>query len=185
MLRNLNSASVLTGENIVRPIALIIDVLGTHKCANTAVVIISLQVGAILVLIVAVVEQIVGGAALVFLSCIELVLLDFEHLCLLNIVCLHVFKSADFSCVPLFSQVSPSILHMLELLMTNFLVCDGEIFIEALLLGDEVTRCRVWVVHLGRVHIFVVTACTLAQSRILNQFFVFHGSLHSSKAIDN
>ena len=185
MLRNLNSASIFTRENIVRPIALIIDVLGTHKCANTAVVIISLQVGAILVLIVAVVEQIVGGAALVFLSCIELVLLDFEHLCLLNIVCLHVFKSADFSCVPLFSQVSPSILHMLELLMTNFLVCNGEIFIETLLLGDKVARCRVRVVHLGRVHIFVVTACTLAQSRILNQFFVFHGSLHSSKAIDN
>ena len=85
MLRNLNPASVLAGENIVRPIALIIDVLGSHKCANTAVVVVSLQVVAVRVFIVVVVEEIVGSAALIFLSCIELVLLDFEHLCLFDI----------------------------------------------------------------------------------------------------
>ena len=139
MLRNLNSVSILTRENIVRPIALIIDVLGAHKCANTAVVIVSLQVGAILVLIVVVVEQVVGGASLVFLTRVELVLLDLQHLGLLGFICLHVFKSTNLSGVSLFSKMGPSILDVLEVLLTNFLVCDGKVFVKSFLLRDKVT----------------------------------------------
>ena len=42
-------------------------------------------------------------------------------------------------------------------------------------------RSRIRVVHLGGVHVLVVTACALAQSRVLDQLFIFHrGLVHPS-----
>ena len=56
MLRNLNPAPILPSENIVRPIRLIIDVFGSHERPNPTVFIVGLQVGAVRILIVAMVE---------------------------------------------------------------------------------------------------------------------------------
>lgn len=80
--------------------------------------------------------------------------------------------------VALLSQVCVLILHFLKLLVANSLICDAEVFVEALLLADEVSRTWVWVVHLSTVHELVVTACALTQTSLLNSFLVFHRSLY-------
>ena len=72
----------------------------------------------------------------------------------------------------------PSILNVIELLLSDFLVGDGKVFIEALLLRDEMTRGGVGVMNLSGVHEFMVTACAFSQSRILNQFLILHCSLY-------
>jgi hypothetical protein len=177
MLRYLYSASIFTGENIVGPIALVIDISCAHQGTHAAIIIIRLQVVSVVVLIVVVVQKVVRSSPLIFLACIKLVPLNVYDLSRLNFTSFHVFKSVNLPGEPLFTQVRPSVLNMCMLLLTNLLIGHGEILIEALLLGDEVAGGWVGVVHLGSVDIFMVTACALAQSRILNQLLIFHGSL--------
>ena len=124
MLWHLNPAPVLPSENIVRTIALIIDVFGAHERPDPAVFVVRLQIRPVGILVVVVVEEVVGRAALVFLASIELVFLDVEHLRLFDFTLLHVFKSADLSVVSFLTEMSPSVLNMLELLLSNSLICD-------------------------------------------------------------
>lgn len=134
MLRHLNPASVLASQDIVRPIALIIDVLGAHERSHPTVFVVSLQIGTIRIAIIVVIEQVVGRATLIFLASVELVLLYVENLRLFDFTLLHVFKSADFSVESFLSEMRPSILHVLELLLSNFLICNCKVFIKAFLL---------------------------------------------------
>ena len=181
MLGHLDPATVLSSQNIVRTIALIIDVFGAHERPDPTVLVVGLQVVAVGIVIVVVIEQVVGGAALVFLASVELVFLHVEDLRLFDFNLFHVFKSADLSVVSFLTEMSPSVLNMLELLLSNFLICDSKVLVKALLFRDEVTRGRVWIVHLRRVDIFMVTACTLAKTRILNQLFIFHCGLKQTQ----
>ena len=181
----LNPTSVFASENIVCPIAFIVDIPRSHQGTHAAIFVIRLQVLAIRILVVIVIQQVVRSSPLILLASIELILFDIEHLCLLCFRRLHVFKSVDLSVVPFFAEVSPSVLNVLVLLLTDLLICDGEVLVEALLLGDEVARGRVRVVHLGRVDVFVVTACALAKPRILNQLLVFHGRLTENEQMSD
>ena len=56
MLWDLDPAAVLSSEDIVSTIALIVDVLGPHEGANSAVLIVLLEAIALRVAIVAMVE---------------------------------------------------------------------------------------------------------------------------------
>ena len=134
MLWDLDPAAVLSSEDIVSTIALIVDVLGSHEGANTAVLIVRLEATALSVGIVAMVEQVEGSATVVLAARIEVLLLDLDDCILLRIRALHVFKSVDFSGEAFFAEVRPSVLHMLELLGSYSLICDGEVLIESLLL---------------------------------------------------
>ena len=134
MLWDLDPAAVLSSEDIVSTIALIVDVLGSHEGANTAVLIVRLKATALSVCIVAMVEQVEGSATVVLAARIEVLLLDLDDCILLRIRALHVFKSVDFSGEAFFAEVRPSVLHMLELLGSYSLICDGEVLIESLLL---------------------------------------------------
>jgi len=70
---------------------------------------------------------------MVLFTCIELILLYFQDLCVAYVASLHVFKSLYLPLIAFIPEMSPSVLHMLELLLAYFLVCDGEILIESLL----------------------------------------------------
>ena len=134
MLWDLDPAAVLSSKDIVSTVALIVDVLGSHEGANSAVLIIRLEAIALSVVIVSMVEQVEGSATVVLTACIEVLLLDLDDCFLLRFGVLHVFKSVDLSVEALFAEVRPSVLHMLELLGSNSLVCDGEVLIKSLLL---------------------------------------------------
>ena len=56
MLRHLNAAPILASQDIVSSVALIIDILGAHQCTHAAVIIVSLQLVAVRVRIVIVVQ---------------------------------------------------------------------------------------------------------------------------------
>ena len=71
-----------------------------------------------------------------------MVLFDFEYLCLLDIVRLHVFKSLDLTLVSLFSEVGPSVLDMLVLLLAHFLVSHRKVFVEPLLFCSPQDRVK-------------------------------------------
>ena len=137
MLWDLDPAAVLSSEDIVSTIALIVDVLGSHEGANSAVLIVLLEAIALRVAIVAMVEQVEGSATVVLAACIEVLLLDLDDCFLLRFRALHVFKSVDFSVEAFFAEVRPSVLHMLELLGSNSLVCDSEVLIKSLLLYTQ------------------------------------------------
>ena len=134
MLWDLDPAAVLSSEDIVSTIALIVDVLGSHEGANSTVLIVLLEAIALIVGIVTMVEQVECSAAVVLAARIEVLLLDLDDCFLLSFGVLHVFKSVDLSVEAFFAEVRPSVLHMLELLGTNSLVCDSEVLIKSLLL---------------------------------------------------
>ena len=140
MGRDLDPAAVLTSQDVVSTVALIVDVLGSHEGANTAVLIILLEAAALIVGIVAMVEQVEGSTTVVLAASVEVILLDLDDLCLLNLGVLHVFKSVDLSGEALFAEVGPPVLHMLELLGSLFLVCDSEVLIKSLLLCTHQNR---------------------------------------------
>ena len=71
---------------------------------------------------------------MILLSCVEVVLFDFENFGSTRIASLHVFKSLHFSAVALLTQVCPFVLNVFKLLLAHFLVCDGKVFVETLLL---------------------------------------------------
>ena len=134
MLWDLDPAAVLSCKDIVRTIALIVDVLGSHEGANSAILIILLEAITLWIIVIVMVEHVEGSATVVLAACVEVILLDLDDLCLLCFGALHVFKSVDLSAEALFSEVCPSVLHMLELLGPDSLVCDSEVLIKSLLL---------------------------------------------------
>ena len=134
MGRDLDPAAVLTGQDVVSTVALIVDVLGSHEGANTTVLIVLLEAVTLWVRIVAMVEQVEGSTTVVLAASVEVILLDLDDLCLLNLLALHVFKSVDLSGEALFAEVGPPVLHMLEILGSYLLVCDSEVLIKSLLL---------------------------------------------------
>ena len=134
MLWDLDPAAVLSGKDIVSTIALIVDVLGSHEGANSAILIVLLEAITLCIIVVAMVEHVEGSTTVVLAACVEVILLDLDDLCLLCFGALHVFKSVDLSVEALFTKVCPSVLHMLKLLGPNSLVCDSEVLIKSLLL---------------------------------------------------
>ena len=143
MLRDLDPVAVLASEDVVSTVALIVDVLGSHEGANSAVLVVLLEAIALCVAIVAMVEQVEGSAAVVLAAGVEVLLLDLDDCLLLNLRALHVFKSVDLSGEAFFAEVRPSVLHMLELLGSNSLVCDSEVLIKSLLLYNTINRFSV------------------------------------------
>ena len=131
--RDLDTNSLLAGENVELAIVLVIEVLGAHHGPHLAVVVVLLELLAVGVVVVAEVEQVVGCTALVLLSCIEVVFLHFEHLSLLLVLLLHVFKPAHFPGEALLAQMGPLVLNMVVLLLTHFRVCHCEVLVEPFL----------------------------------------------------
>ena len=74
MLGNVDAGSVLAGQNVVRAVALVINVLRAHQSSHSAVSVVLLQLLPIVVLVVVQIEEVVSRASLILLSCIELVL---------------------------------------------------------------------------------------------------------------
>ena len=114
---------------------------------------------------------------MVLLASIKEVSLGIYNLLLFYIITLHHFKPVDFSIESFLSEVGILVHVVLLLLLSNLGITHGEVLVEALLLGDEVRREWVWVVHFGTVHKFMVTACSLAQTSLLNPLLVLHCSL--------
>ena len=137
VLWDLDPATVLSSKDIVSTVALIVDVLGSHEGANSAVLIIRLETIALSVVIVSMVEQVEGSATVVLAARIEVLFLDLDDCLLLRFRAFHVFKSVDLSVEAFFAEVRPSVLHMLELLGSNSLVCNGEVLIKSLLLYTQ------------------------------------------------
>ena len=137
VLWDLDPATVLSSKDIVSTVALIVDVLGSHEGANSAVVIVLLEAITLWVCIVIMVEQVEGSAAVVLAARIEVLFLDLDDCILLRFRAFHVFKSVDLSVEAFFAEVRPSVLHMLELLGSNSLVCDSEVLIKSLLLYTQ------------------------------------------------
>lgn len=134
MCWHLNALPFFTSKDVVSAIGLIVDILGAHKSSHTAVFVILLQSLAVISLIVVEVEQIVSGTSMVFATSVEVVTLDcndFMLACLLNF---HVFKSLHFTLITLFTKMGPAVLHMLELLLSNFLISNRKVLVETLLL---------------------------------------------------
>ena len=134
VLRNLNTVPLLTGQDVVGAISLVVDVFGSHEGSYAAVFVILRQALSVLRSVVVEIEQVVGGSTLVLLSSVEVVSFHFDHLLALHIHLFHAFKSVDFSVVSLFAQVGPLVLDVLELLGAHFLVCHREVLVESLLL---------------------------------------------------
>lgn len=135
---HLNALALLSRQNVVSTVALIVNVLGSHESTNSAIFIILLQCLAILSLVVAQIKQVVGRTTLIFLACIEMVLFDFQGGSFFLLLIFHVFKSVDFSLVALLAQMGPPVLNVLILLRTNSLVGNSKIFVETFLLYREI-----------------------------------------------
>lgn len=131
---HLDTLALLARQNVVRTIALVVDVFCAHQRTHPTVFIVLRQLVAPSSMIVVQIEQVVGRTALILLTRIELCLFHVEDLSVANISVLHVLESADFSLVALFSQVGPSVLHVFELLLAHALVRHREVLIETLLL---------------------------------------------------
>ena len=177
MLGDLNTYSLLSCQNIETTISFIIHVLCSYQCTYSGIILNLLQFLSILSLVVVETNQVVSGTSMILLASIEIVSLDSNHLLLLYFWTLHIFEPFDFSVESLFSQVSMFCHIVLILLLANFCVCHGEVLIKSLLFWDEVRRCWVWVMDFSTVDEFVVTACSLPQSCLLNSLFIFHRSL--------
>ena len=80
---------------------------------------------------------------MILLSCVEVILFDFEDFSSSCIASLHVFKSLHFSAVALLTQVCPFVLNVFKLLLAHFLVCNGEVFVETLLLCTQSSKLKV------------------------------------------
>ena len=122
VLRNVDTVSVLAGQNVERAVALVVNVLRAHQSSHSAVSVVLLQLLPIVVLVVVQIEEVVCRASLILLSCIELVSFRLKDLSVLYITSLHVFKPADLTGVPFFAQVSPFVLYLLVFLLTDPLV---------------------------------------------------------------
>ena len=182
MVGHLNALAVLTGQDVVGTVALIVDVLSAHQGSHAAICVVLFKVLAICSLVIVEVQQVVCSAALILLSCIEMVLFDLEDFLLASILCLHVSKAVHLTCVSLFAKMCPLVLNVLELVLANALVSHCEVLVKSFLLGDVMARSGIRVVNLSSIHELVVTACALSQSRILDQLFVFHSSLKIKRA---
>ena len=131
---HLNALALLSRQNVVSTVALIVNILGSHEGSNSAIFVILLQSLAILSVVVAQIQQVVGSTTLIFLACIEMILFDLQGSCFFLLLIFHVFKSVDFSLVALLAQVSPPVLNVLILLLANSLVGNSKVFVETLLL---------------------------------------------------
>ena len=134
MLRDLNAYTLLTSENIVISICLIVDVLGTHEGPHAAVLIILLQLLPLGRVVVPLVQWVVSCTALVLFARIEFIFLCLQDLGLLYFACLHVFKSVDLSLVTFLAKMSPAVLDMRELCLSLLLISNGEVLVEPFLL---------------------------------------------------
>ena len=137
-----------TGKDVVPAIGLIVDILGAHKSSHTAILIVLLETLTVISLIIVQVEQIVGCTTMVFATSIKLVPLYSNDLVLASFRNFHVFKSLDFTLVALLTKMSPLVLDMLELRLSDFLISDSKVLVETLLL--YITRIGVRINSFGK-----------------------------------
>ena len=130
----MNALPFLTGKDVVSAIGLIVDILGAHKSSHAAILIVLLETLTVIRLIIVQVEQIVGCTAMVFATGIKMVTLYSNDLMLASLRNFHVFKSLHLALVALFTKMGPLVLHMLELILSDFLISDGKVLVETLLL---------------------------------------------------
>ena len=80
---------------------------------------------------------------MILLSCVEVVPFHLQYFCSTCVASLHVFKSLHLSAVALLTEVRPFVLNVFKLLLADFLVCNGEVFVETLLLCIEESKVKV------------------------------------------
>ena len=85
-------------------------------------------------LVVAEVEQVVGGTSLILLSCVEVLLLRLENGILLRLSALHVVKPLDLLLKSFLSHAFELLLMLFELLGSLLLICHCEVCIKSFLL---------------------------------------------------
>ena len=88
---HLNALALLSRQNVVSTVALIVNILGSHEGSNSAIFVILLQSLAILSVVVAQIEQVVGSTTLIFLACIEMILFDLQGSRFFLLLIFHVF----------------------------------------------------------------------------------------------
>ena len=84
--------------------------------------------------VVAEVEQVVGGTSLILLSGVEVLLLRRENGILLRLSALHVVKPLDLLLKSFLSYAFNLLLMLFELLDSLLLICDREVCIKSFLL---------------------------------------------------
>ena len=84
-------------------------------------------------LVVAEVEQVVGGTSLILLSGVEVLLLRRENGILLRLSALHVVKPLDLLLKSFLSYAFNLLLMLFELLDSLLLICDREVCIKPFL----------------------------------------------------
>ena len=134
---NLDAIPLSTSEDVKSTIASIVQVLSTHQSSNSRLFIVLCKLLSILCLIIVEVKQIIGGASLILLSCIEVINLSLEDGILLCLHLLHVFKPLDLAIESFFSTGVMSLLHLLELCISHFLISDCEILVESVLFCSD------------------------------------------------
>ena len=117
---------------------------------------------------------------MVLLASVKEVSLGVYNLLLFYFMTLHLFKPVDLSIESFLPKVGILVHVVLLLLQSNLGIRDGEVLVESLLFRDKVRRQGIRVVHFGTVHEFVVTACPLTQTSLLNPLLVLHCSLSQS-----
>jgi len=177
VLGNVQLLSVGACQDVELSVSFALQVLGAHEVPNARLLV---QVGellSILVGLVVQVEQVVRCTAMVFLTSIKVINFSLKTHVIFLVKFLHVAKSVGFSFKALLSEMREFILFDFELLRSHFLVSHRKVFVKAIGLGHKVSRDGVGVVHLSRVNILVVTACTFTKTAVLNSLLVFHCSL--------
>ena len=103
---NLHMLSLFTCENIKSTVAFIIHVFGADQSTHPSIVLHLSQLLSLCSWIVVQTDQVICCPALVLLAGVKVVSFSRDHLLLLYIITLHIFKSLDLSLKSLLSQMS-------------------------------------------------------------------------------
>ena len=136
------------------------------------------------------VEQVVGCASFVLLTCIKVVNFSLQRLLNMRVCRLHLLKPCHLSVEILLALIGVAVLYLLEFLLADFLVSHCEVLVEPLLFcvqlliigyvhgltGDEVSRDRVGIAHFCGIYKLMVPACPFLKPSYFDSFFVTHGS---------
>lgn len=138
-LRHLNSLLISTGQNVETAITFSLQVLGAVQISDTRIFILSLEVVATRVWLIARVDKVIGGATLILLSSVVIVNFALQNCVYFFILHLPHLIPFLISKVSLFSQVGVSILFFVELLGSCTLISLRKILIEPFALCTQMS----------------------------------------------
>lgn len=122
---------VCARQDVETAVTLSLEVLRSLHSPRMGFAVLRRQGVASVVLLVLSGEQVVGGSSVVFLACIEVVLLGRQNCVLARIVMLHSIVFSHFAFVPLLPQVCILVLLLFKLLLPSSLICNCEILVES------------------------------------------------------